>query len=582
MKKSSCDNDRALAATWDEATNEFNAFSQRIAEAIEAVLKIDITIVNSEMVRIAGTGRYKEDLYGNVLENTAFGKCMNTGGIYIVEDTRNNPICVGCDRVDQCEEKADICVPIKYKEQLIGVIGAIAFTLEQKQVIISNKDLYSNFIQKMASFIEAKYSELQSNEENKKLTGRMENILNSMKQAVVFYDEHGEVLYQNHELEILLHRVGITDKDSFIKTLWHHITRSKFLLKETLENVEVTIHANGKNHTFLADIVLSHKNQKSPEYLITLNFNVSFESIVSVSSCMEEVKSLAKTVSLSESNILLEGESGTGKEIFARAIHNYSHRREKPFIALNCGAIPDMLLESELFGYEKGAFTGADKQKLGKFEIAEGGTLFLDEVGDLPFRLQVKLLRVLQEKEICRLGAIDTKKIDVRIISATNSNLMEKIRANQFREDLYYRLNIIPIHLPPLRDRAADLEYLTQYYINHYSKLFNKQVQGLTPGAKAIFKSHTWPGNIRELQNVLEYAVCLETDAWISEKLIKGRLDSFGAGHPGTVNDNTKGSTYRDCEKDGKRSEIIAMICSDLKISRATFYRKLRDYAIPW
>ena len=205
---------------------------------------------------------------------------------------------------------------------------------------------------------------------------------------------------------------------------------------------------------------------------------------------------------------MLTGETGTGKELFARAIHNASPRRDYPFISVNCAAIPEALLESELFGYEPGAFTGASRSgKPGKFELANHGTLFLDEVGDMPLFLQAKLLRVIQTMEITRVGGVHPKRIDARIIAATNQDLAELVRANRFRSDLYYRLNVIPLSLPPLRSRREDVRELSRHFCAYYSRQFNKGPMELTEEALALLESYGWPGNVRELENVIEYAV---------------------------------------------------------------------------
>jgi len=214
--------------------------------------------------------------------------------------------------------------------------------------------------------------------------------------------------------------------------------------------------------------------------------------------------------------VLIIGESGTGKELVARAIHFNSPRLGRPFIALNCAAIPRELLESELFGHEKGAFTGATERKIGKFEQANGGTLFLDEIGDMPLELQAKLLRVLQEREVTRTGGSATIRIDVRIIAATNQNLKKKVQDREFREDLFYRLNVVPIDLPPLRQRSEDLPALVDYFLDRAREAYQTNARGLTPEAMALLQSHPWPGNVRELEHALQRAALLSPDALLS------------------------------------------------------------------
>jgi formate hydrogenlyase transcriptional activator len=235
----------------------------------------------------------------------------------------------------------------------------------------------------------------------------------------------------------------------------------------------------------------------------------TFERIIGSSAALESVLEQVEQVAPTDSTVLIEGETGTGKELIAHAIHNASQRCGRAFIKFNCAAIPLDLLESELFGHEKGAFTGAITQKIGRFAMADKGTLFLDEVGDIPAALQPKLLRVLQEQEFERLGSGQTHKVDVRLVAATNRNLLKMVAHGQFRNDLYYRLNVFPILLPPLRDRREDIPALVTHFVKMFSRRMRKQVDNIPPETMAAFQWYSWPGNIRELQNLVERAVIL-------------------------------------------------------------------------
>jgi formate hydrogenlyase transcriptional activator len=234
-----------------------------------------------------------------------------------------------------------------------------------------------------------------------------------------------------------------------------------------------------------------------------------FEGIVGSSRALRGVLDQIRIVAPTDSTVLIEGETGTGKELIANAIHLHSNRRSRPFIKLNCAAIPLGLLESELFGHEKGAFTGAVMQKLGRFEAANGGTLFLDEIGDIPLELQAKLLRVLQEQEFERLGSTFTRRVDVRIVAATNQDLAMRVSEKQFRMDLYYRLNVFPVALPPLRLRPNDIPTLVAHFVHRYAARMSKQVSRISKDAMDALQRYPWPGNIRELQNLIERAVIL-------------------------------------------------------------------------
>ena len=237
--------------------------------------------------------------------------------------------------------------------------------------------------------------------------------------------------------------------------------------------------------------------------------NDGFEYIVGASKALREVLDLVRTVAPTDSTALIEGETGTGKELIARAIHEHSTRRDRPFAKLNCAAIPLGLLESELFGHERGAFTGAVARKVGRFEAAHRGTLFLDEIGDIPLELQPKLLHVLQEGEFERLGSTQTQRVNVRLVAATNKDLAKLVAQNQFRSDLYYRLNIFPILVPPLRDRRRDIPSLVRHFVGIYAERMNKQIERIPTDVMEALVDHSWPGNIRELQNFIERSVIL-------------------------------------------------------------------------
>lgn len=244
-----------------------------------------------------------------------------------------------------------------------------------------------------------------------------------------------------------------------------------------------------------------------------------FEQIIGGSAALEAVLEQVERVAPTGSTVLIEGETGTGKELIARAVHNISPRCGRAYVKLNCAAIPFDLLESELFGHERGAFTGAIAQKVGRFELADKGTLFLDEVGDIPLGLQPKLLRVLQEQEFERLGSGRTHHVDVRLVAATHRDLGQMVKQNEFRSDLYYRLNVFPIVLPPLRDRREDIEPLVKHYVDLFSRRMEKQIEHIPDHTLGAFQSYSWPGNIRELQNVIERAVILSNDGILPNPL---------------------------------------------------------------
>jgi two-component system, NtrC family, response regulator AtoC len=258
---------------------------------------------------------------------------------------------------------------------------------------------------------------------------------------------------------------------------------------------------------------LKRENLWLKERIRKIQENYHFGNMVAKSNAMLNVFKLAEKVAQYNTTVLIYGDSGTGKELIARGIHFAGQRAKKPLVPVNCGGIPENLLESELFGYKKGAFTGADRDKKGLFEEADGGTILLDEIGELPLSLQVKLLRVLQENEIRAVGDSKTKKIDVRVIAATSKNLKDEVSKGAFREDLFFRLNVLPIMLPPLRERPEDIPLLSQHFIDRFNISLNKEIKGITPAAISLLLKHNWPGNVRELENVIERGVVLAEDS---------------------------------------------------------------------
>jgi DNA-binding NtrC family response regulator len=330
----------------------------------------------------------------------------------------------------------------------------------------------------------------------------------------------------------------------------------------------------------LENSLLKRQNR---ELLSQLRKKYSFEHIIGKSAPMKKVFETIELVAPSRANVLITGESGTGKEMIADAIHHNSPRRDKPYVKVHCAALPESLLESELFGHEKGSFTGAIARKRGRFELANLGTIFLDEIGEISLQTQVKLLRVIQEREFERVGGEEQIKVDVRIVSASNKNLKEEIDKGRFREDLFYRLNVVSIHVPPLRDRPDDIPLMVHKFIEEFSKENGKEIEGITNGAIQALMSYKWPGNVRELRNVIESIVVLTKSRVITE----GDLPAYVLSKDEKLSLKLPaGMSMADAEKQvilftlehtggnkTKASEI-------LKIGRKTLHRKLAEYGI--
>jgi len=330
------------------------------------------------------------------------------------------------------------------------------------------------------------------------------------------------------------------------------------------------------------------KNRQLLEEVGTLKFELEkkyqFENMIGKSPKMQKVFGEIENVLNSEVTVLIQGESGTGKELVAKAVHYNGFRKDRPFVVVNCAAIPETLLESELFGYERGAFTGALERKIGKFEKADGGTIFMDEIGEMPPATQAKLLRVLQEREIERLGGNDKIKVDVRIISATNKNLKEEVAAEKFREDLYYRVAVFPIYVPALREHREDIPLLIAHFLKVYNERAGKGVKSVSEKAMEVLMNYAWPGNIRELENVIERAVVLIKDSTIEPEHLPRELRAAALGKRGGGGGEIL--SLDKLEENAVREAIaatagnISQAAKKLGIGRATFYRKVKKYGI--
>jgi two-component system response regulator AtoC len=314
----------------------------------------------------------------------------------------------------------------------------------------------------------------------------------------------------------------------------------------------------------------------------------SFGNIIARSEAMRHVFELVEKVADHKTTVLVTGESGTGKDLIARAIHHNGRRANKPMVSINCGGIPENLLESELFGYKRGAFTDAVKDKPGRFEEADGGTVFLDEIGELPLSLQVKLLRVLQEEEISPLGGVGSRRIDVRVIAATSKDLNREAAEGRFREDLFYRINVMSIHLPPLRERRGDIPLLVGYFIDVFNKKLQKDIEGLSSEAMPILMGYPWPGNIRELENVIERAILLAQGRWISPEDLPSRITSdstyFSSLPPEDSLSLKKASSRLERELIRKALELTTgnrtQAARILEISRPKLISKIKAYSL--
>ncbi|WP_257346692.1 sigma 54-interacting transcriptional regulator [Pseudalkalibacillus decolorationis] len=468
-------------------------FAQEYSDNLAEILGLDVSIIDHNNIRVAGTGLHRQLIGKPVPKGSFFETILKTGRPGIIFDRREgSKKCRNCIFNKQCTELATVGFPIIKKNKPVGVIGFIGFTSRQKKMIVEHSGSLSKYLQNISTLFENKLS---------------------------------------------------------------------------LEDCQF------------------HEQAPVPPKSYT------FDSIIGTNAKFQSLIEKARKISKSPSSVLIRGENGTGKELLAQAIHYGRTGINKPFISVNCGAIPEHLLESELFGYDGGAFTGAKRQgKEGKFELANNGTIFLDEIGDLPLSMQSKLLRVLQEKYIERIGGNQIIPLDVRVIAATNKDLESMVKKGTFREDLYYRINVIPLHVMPLRERRDDIPLLLAHYTGKYSLILDRGIPGMNPMLEKWLMNYDWPGNIRHLQNVVEYMMNMnETDLLDFDDLPEYMKEDIII-KPETQLEESMGLTelVSECE----RNILLKHISSDssnidkeeiakkLNISLTTLYRKLGKHQI--
>ncbi|BBQ53113.1 sigma 54-interacting transcriptional regulator [Aeromonas jandaei] len=482
----------------------------RFAKMLASVLQLEVEIVDADMVRVAGTGPYGK-FFGRQLEGDSrlLRYVIDNQREKIVTHTSDDPVCEGCSCKESCRERAFLGVPIMVDEGCIGVISLVAFSAEQQARLNNNLQDVCDYVRHISTIFVAKL--LDSRGLSDGVNKVFLDLMTHMDQGCLLLDEKNQVRFAN---EAALHHLGcqpeqLQGREVGIRPLTFarqeisgHIQHI-FTLGDRQELIIGQLHHVQGQQLFLMAFHQSHSGQvREPDP------DVRIDLLIGESKPMRNLKRLLQRIAQSPSSVLICGESGTGKEVVARAVHRLSPRHDKPFIAINCAAIPEQLLESELFGYVKGSFTGASSGgKQGLIQAAHQGTLFLDEIGDMPLTMQAKLLRVLELREVTPIGASRPVPVDIRIIAATHQHLDQYIAEGKFREDLFYRINVIPLNLPPLREREGDVELLTHYFLNQHTSRIGTVYPGLTPEVMALLKGYRWPGNVRELSNLIEYLV---------------------------------------------------------------------------
>lgn len=499
----------------------------KYTEVISNVVDVDVEIIDKDFNRIAGTGVYKDNIGSNIhSEGYVYGEVLRTGKPHIIDNPGKDVLCEKCIRRNNCLEKLELSTPIKFNNEIIGVIGLICSTDEQKSNLVNKMDSYMQFLDQIAEFISNKVYEYQEIERNKMLVLMLKKIIDNVDKGIIIIDDRERIFHINNSAlkqlklspECNLQKIKIKSKDEFIfgeeEFLVNIGEREYNLLGKLISMPDIVPNCN---KVFMFNQLRKLRNDAYE--MVNAHQVIKIDNIIGSSSEIQGIKKNIIKAAFSNSTILISGESGTGKELVARAIHSESTRRDMPFIAVNCGAIPETLLESEFFGYVKGAFSGANPNgRIGKFELANRGIIFLDEIGDMPLHLQVKLLRVLQERKIVRIGSNQIIDLDIRVIAATNKDLKQMIKENKFREDLFYRLNVVPIHIPPLRERKVDIMPIAMKLIQNYSSMYDKYVHTISDSAKDILNNYPWPGNIREVENTIECMISLADDSGVLTK----------------------------------------------------------------
>ncbi|EHT6762602.1 sigma-54-dependent transcriptional regulator [Escherichia coli] len=586
-------------ATTQSVLMQIQPTIQRFARMLASVLQLEVEIVDENLCRVAGTGAYGKFLGRQLSGNSRLLRhVLETKTEKVVTQSRFDPLCEGCDSKENCREKAFLGTPVILQDRCVGVISLIAVIHEQQEHISDNLREFSDYVRHISTIFVSKLLEDQGPGDN--ISKIFATMIDNMDQGVLVVDDENRVQFVN---QTALKTLGVVQNNTIGKPI--RFRPLTFESNFTHGHMQHIVSWDDKSELIIGQL---HNIQGRQLFLMAFHqshtsFSVAnapdephIEQLVGECRVMRQLKRLISRIAPSPSSVMVVGESGTGKEVVARAIHKLSGRRNKPFIAINCAAIPEQLLESELFGYVKGAFTGASANgKTGLIQAANTGTLFLDEIGDMPLMLQAKLLRAIEAREILPIGASSPIQVDIRIISATNQNLAQFIAEGKFREDLFYRLNVIPITLPPLRERQEDIELLVHYFLHLHTRRLGSVYPGIAPDVVEILRKHRWPGNLRELSNLMEYLVnVVPSGEVIDSTLLPPNLLNNGTTEQSDVTevseahlslDDAGGTALEEMEKQMIREALSRhnskkQVADELGIGIATLYRKIKKYEL--
>jgi sigma-54 dependent transcriptional regulator, acetoin dehydrogenase operon transcriptional activator AcoR len=575
---------------------EIQPYIQDIAELVNLTLQIDTEIVDIKKgMVVGGTGKIKSQILTKQNDMHINYYVSHLMKPFILNEPGTHKICNNCTEKENCIYTGGIFYPISYQNRCYGVISLISFDKTDKTYLFEKQKMYLNFISKIAELLAYKTAVSNSFDGYLLLNKQFDVIMNMINKGIICCDNNGIVTKIN---QIVEEKIGVPSSCVIGKQIENVITEAltseaisnKSPLKKqpnqmTNDNNEIALYSENKLLGFVKIFNSEHFISDIPQRNNTEEYS-AMDKIIGESDIINDIKNQLAIAAKSSSTVLITGESGTGKDLFAHIIHNISNRSSHPFAIINCAAIPESLLESELFGYEKGAFTGAKSEgKKGKVQLADGGTILLDEIGDMPFSLQAKILRFIEEKAIEKIGGDKFINIDIRIIAATNHNIPDLINKKMFRQDLYFRLNVIPINIPPLRRRVIDIPILAETFAKQYSKIMDKNIKSISYTVYEALKLYSWPGNVRELKNVMEYAVNFckynTIDLNALPKWLLDEVSDINTIRPNlTEIEDIKQYLINALSKKGRTVKHKKEIAIDMGISLSTLYRLLNQYNI--
>ena len=496
---------------------------QSFCNIMQPILGAEVMVINQSMIAVAGTGPYKKNVGSRRPRDSYVDITIKSGKGFHIGTPGETEQCLRCEMKPFCSYTSVISCPLKYQNKIVGLFGFLGYDKNQQKTMQRRSEFLSNLSKNIGNYLVRNFFDHDLSYSDFLMSSAMDNIINAIDKGVIITDCDNYIIKVNqfaekglelgHE-EYLGKNIDIFgDELEFVDTYpkpgeTRNASQSKFIAK-----TNPILH----NDRPVGQVLLLKNNEKHKPSSTTYSFgkNQSAPKLIGASKPILKLKEIITKVAANDSKILIYGETGTGKELVAEFIHYQSQRSLGPFVALNCGAIPETLIESELFGYAKGAFTDARKNgKTGKFELANGGTIFLDEIGNFSLNGQAKILRILDNDILEKIGSETSIKLDVRVICATNKNLPKMVEKGDFLEDLYYRLNVVQIEVPPLRERKTDIPLLLDFFIKKNNRRFGTGLRGFTSGAMSYLIHFQWPGNIRELKNVTEYACNIKTSGF--------------------------------------------------------------------